>query len=169
MAKLLLSNNIEANQDSEDAMTDEDHAENYKGVFFGEDTEQKYYEAGAHFPFKGLCKILESIIKTLSPSRRARSLYGDENVQEEKISCKIFLIFLDKIVKPEEKITKIDNKKDKEKDKLGSRNVKQNNLIPNNSLNNNNLSFLNKLNGKASSKPSPHLITRKILPKCLVN
>jgi hypothetical protein len=90
MAKLVLSNNIEANQDSEDAMADDDQVDNYKGVFFGEDTEQKYYESGAHFPFKGLCRILESIVRTLSPSRRAKSVYGDDANTEEKSNCKFY-------------------------------------------------------------------------------
>lgn len=90
MAKLVLSNNIEANQDSEDAMAEDDQVENYKGVFFGEETEQKYYEAGAHFSFKGLCKILESIIRTLSPSRRGKTLYGDEEAGDDKqYNCKL--------------------------------------------------------------------------------
>ena len=88
MAKLILSNKIEANQDSEDAMAEDDQIENYKGVFYGEETEQKYYEAGAHFSYKGLCRILESVIRTLSPSRRAKSLYSEEPNFNECQTCK---------------------------------------------------------------------------------
>ena len=93
MAKLVLSNNIEANQDSEDAIADDNQVDNYKGVFFGEDTEQKYYEAGAHFSFKELCKILEVVIKNLSPSRRAKSMYSDELLLEAKCIY-IYIVFV---------------------------------------------------------------------------
>ena len=39
---------------------------NYKGYFVeneGEDLEPKYFEFGAHFPYKELCKILEELRK----------------------------------------------------------------------------------------------------------
>lgn len=89
MAKLILSNKIEANQDSEDAMANDDQLNNYKGVFFGEETDQKYYEAGAHFSYKILCRILENLTKILSPSRKAKTLYEQEEVSNEVIpTCK---------------------------------------------------------------------------------
>jgi hypothetical protein len=89
MAKLILSNKIEANQDSEDAMADDDQLNNYKGVFFGEDTEQKYYEAGAHFSYKILCRLLENLTKILSPSRKAKTLYQDDETTHDFIPpCK---------------------------------------------------------------------------------
>ena len=43
--------------------------ENYKGVFFNNDQELKYFESGAHFPYEHICSYLESLIKTLSPER----------------------------------------------------------------------------------------------------
>jgi hypothetical protein len=42
---------------------------NYKGQFFGEDTDKKYYEGGAHFCYKELCKKLLELSGKLSPSR----------------------------------------------------------------------------------------------------
>jgi hypothetical protein len=87
MAKLVLSKYIEANQDAEDAMAADNEVDNYKGVFFNDDTEQKYYEAGAHFSFKGLCKLLDAVIKTLSPSRRAKSIYLNEFQNDDNSKC----------------------------------------------------------------------------------
>ena len=58
-------------QDSEDAMVEDQNAGDYKGVFYEDDTEQRYYEHGAHFQFKDLCRRLENVIKTLSPNRKA--------------------------------------------------------------------------------------------------
>ena len=42
----------------------------YKGIFYGDNNEQKYYEHGAHFLYKDLCRKLEKVSKQLSPSRR---------------------------------------------------------------------------------------------------
>ena len=37
--------------------------EEYKGIYYGDETEQKYYEAGAHFKYSKLYTILENIAK----------------------------------------------------------------------------------------------------------
>lgn len=37
--------------------------ENYKGVYYGENIEQHYYEGGAHFKYKDLFHILLSLYK----------------------------------------------------------------------------------------------------------
>ena len=37
--------------------------ENYKGIYFGDENEQQYYEGGAHFKYKDLYNILEELIK----------------------------------------------------------------------------------------------------------
>jgi hypothetical protein len=49
-------------------------ADNYKGVFFGDDSEKKFYEGGAHFNYKELCTRLNALSKTLSPRRVERSV-----------------------------------------------------------------------------------------------
>jgi len=54
---------------------------NYKGEYFGDDTEQKYYEGGAHFQFKDLCNRLEAAIRTFSPSRRSKLTLEGENIE----------------------------------------------------------------------------------------
>lgn len=77
-AKFVMNEELKKNQDSEDAIADDDNALNYKGVFYNDDAEQKYYEAGAHFPFKELCRRLEKVLRTLSPSRKGKSLYPEE-------------------------------------------------------------------------------------------
>lgn len=50
---------------------------NYKGIYFGGDNEQAYYEGGAHFRYKDLCSKLEKIVLSLTPDRRGKSMYED--------------------------------------------------------------------------------------------
>jgi len=50
------------NNNDTDAMVANQNALNYKGVFYGDDTEQKYFEGGAHFEYHDLCKRLNNII-----------------------------------------------------------------------------------------------------------
>ena len=40
--------------------------EEYKGIYYKDDTEQKFYEGGAHFKYVELYKILEEIAKKLN-------------------------------------------------------------------------------------------------------
>ena len=40
--------------------------DNYKGIYYKETKEQKYYEGGAHFPYKVLFNILLNLGGTLS-------------------------------------------------------------------------------------------------------
>ncbi len=37
--------------------------EEYKGLYYNDNTEQKFYEGGAHFRYKDLYKILEELVK----------------------------------------------------------------------------------------------------------
>ena len=47
---------------------------NYKGVYFGNDTnEQKFYEGGAHFKYSELYNILENLVLTMPLERRGTS------------------------------------------------------------------------------------------------
>lgn len=43
--------------------------EDYKGIYYNDDTEQKYYEGGAHFKYKDLYKILEELSKKLNSKK----------------------------------------------------------------------------------------------------
>lgn len=55
-----------------------DH-ENFKGIYFQDNNEQQYFEGGAHFSYKVLCKKLEKLLTVLSPDRKGQSTYEDEN------------------------------------------------------------------------------------------
>ena len=47
---------------------------NYKGVYFGNDTnEQKFYEGGAHFKYIDLYNILDNLLLTMPLERRGTS------------------------------------------------------------------------------------------------
>ena len=48
--------------------------DNYKGVYFGNDTnEQQFYEGGAHFKYIDLYSILENLLLTMPLERRGVS------------------------------------------------------------------------------------------------
>jgi hypothetical protein len=49
----------------------------FKGIYYNDNHEQKYYEGGAHFKYKNLCGILEKIVMSLTPDRRGKSMYED--------------------------------------------------------------------------------------------
>jgi hypothetical protein len=62
-ANFILSHKIVRNDDPEDAMA-EDNPLQYKGVFYGNDSDQKYYQGGAHFDYKDLCRRLNNFIES---------------------------------------------------------------------------------------------------------
>ena len=41
----------------------------YKGIFYEDNSERKYYEGGAHFKYKDLYKILEELSKKLNSKK----------------------------------------------------------------------------------------------------
>ena len=54
-----------------------DEINNYKGIYYQEDTEQKFFEADAHFSYVDLCRRLEKIVLKISPERRGKTMYED--------------------------------------------------------------------------------------------
>jgi hypothetical protein len=46
----------------------------YKGQYYKENSEKKYYEGGAHFSYKELYKRLIEISKVLSPERIEKNI-----------------------------------------------------------------------------------------------
>jgi hypothetical protein len=69
MVKLVIDE-IKIHSDSETDIVDQENLANYKGYFHNEEeSEEKYYEFGAHFPYKTLFSKLEKLKKSLSPSR----------------------------------------------------------------------------------------------------
>lgn len=73
MSQLLVDQNIEKHEDSEDDdVIERDNIfklNNYKGIFNNEesDGEQRYFEHGAHFPYKWLCMRLEELSRACTP------------------------------------------------------------------------------------------------------
>ena len=41
--------------------------DNYKGIYFGNDNEQQFYEGGAHFKYSDLYNILENLYQLQKP------------------------------------------------------------------------------------------------------
>lgn len=77
---LQINANLENKQEElseEEEEYDIDQINNYKGIYYEEDTEQKFFEHDAHFQFDNLCRRLELIARTISPDRRGKSLYED--------------------------------------------------------------------------------------------
>jgi hypothetical protein len=74
MTQLVLDNNLIKFDESGCDIINEDNFNNYRGYFHGEEeTDEKYFEYGAHFPYKYLCKKLEEILQYLSPNRKVCS------------------------------------------------------------------------------------------------
>jgi hypothetical protein len=69
MAMLKLADKLIKTDDPEDAFCDHNNAKEYKGIFYGEDTEKRYYESGAHFSYRDLYRRLLDLTKRLSPGR----------------------------------------------------------------------------------------------------
>jgi hypothetical protein len=69
MSKLVVDE-VQVGNDSEADLLDGDGLNNYKGYFHNEqEPEERYYEYGAHFPYKVLQTKLEELRKVVSPSR----------------------------------------------------------------------------------------------------
>ncbi len=83
-AKLLVNNNLANNQDDDDGIADKQDALNYKGIFYKEETEQRYFEGGAHFQYKDLCRRLEKLFYALPTDRRGESLYYYDKRETEQ-------------------------------------------------------------------------------------
>jgi len=49
--------------------------EEYKGIYYGDESERKYYEGGAHFKYINLYKILEKIAKERNLEEREKEFY----------------------------------------------------------------------------------------------
>lgn len=68
--KLVIKRKFKDDEDSDYFVMKEQLQGEYKGIFYGDNNEQKYYEHGAHFLYKDLYRRLEKVSKQLSPSRR---------------------------------------------------------------------------------------------------
>ena len=53
---------------------DPNQGSNFKGIFYGVDTDKKYFEGGAHFSFKDLCRRLEKLSLTLNHAERETNI-----------------------------------------------------------------------------------------------
>lgn len=82
-----LAHNMNDSSDMEIEQIDE--INNFKGIYYNEDTEQKFYEHDAHFSFKDMCNRLEKLLKTLSPSRRGKTaINGFQKLDSKEIHYK---------------------------------------------------------------------------------
>ena len=61
--------------------------ENYKGIYFNNDEkeEQRYFEGGAHFQYKDLCKRLERQYNNLPPHRRGTLMYNNDKLAKDDL------------------------------------------------------------------------------------
>ena len=60
----------------------------YKGIYYGEEKEQKFYEGGAHFKYESLYRILEFLASQQSTSSR-RHFNNSSSNKKQQISIKI--------------------------------------------------------------------------------
>ena len=71
---LKVSSKIKSNLEEAE---DDANLNDFKGLYYNDNQEQKYYEGGAHFKYTDLCNRLEIIVNTLTPDRKGRSMYED--------------------------------------------------------------------------------------------
>jgi hypothetical protein len=70
MRQLVVNDELNIRKDSENGEMNEDELNNYRGHFHAEEEpEERYYEHGAHFPYKYLFKKMEDFLKN-EPGRR---------------------------------------------------------------------------------------------------
>ena len=143
------------------------NALNYKGVYFEEEPEQKYFEGGAHFSHFHLCHKLEEIILTLSPERRGNSIYDTPDLSN---SNHLFIVVIsDSNTKAETRKIASDNSKEmikKDKSQPGKvQNPCQRNKTNNNLLNNNSVAKTSKSGAIIKSVKETY---KKIQPKNLI-
>lgn len=60
--------------DDLDGLVSNQNAHNYKGFFYGDNSEQKFYEGGAHFDYNDLCTRLYNIIQIQSADEKEQLL-----------------------------------------------------------------------------------------------
>lgn len=46
----------------------------YKGLYYNDNTEQQYYEGGAHFRYKDLYQILEELVKKANSKKIPKTI-----------------------------------------------------------------------------------------------
>lgn len=78
MSPFVLEPNLCNKEDSEENVAQGEEVNNYKGLFYGDqEEEERYFDYGAHFPYKELCRRLEKVVATLDPTRRGETLYEE--------------------------------------------------------------------------------------------
>jgi len=84
----------EENEGSDEDGEDDDNfcpvnkANEYKGVFYNDNSEHKYYENGAHFQYYDLCKRLNYLKKSRNEEEGNQS-YEEGEVIESKLDIKV--------------------------------------------------------------------------------
>lgn len=48
--------------------------EEYKGLYYNDNTEQQFYEGGAHFKYKDLYQILEELVKKANSKKIPKTI-----------------------------------------------------------------------------------------------
>ena len=128
----------------------------YKGIYYGDESERKYFEGGAHFKYIKLYKILEKIARERNLKEREKEfdIHKRNNLNNS----------LNKKIMKDKKTRNIMNFLDNNKISYNTISINQNN-IRNDSFNNNHhqtyLISLNKNNLKNQIKPNFSLTNQK--------
>jgi hypothetical protein len=135
-------------EDNED-FCDLKNMKEYKGVFFNEDTEKKYYEGGAHFSYKDLYLRLLDVSKIRSDSTlrsaKAETVSLDKKEEVKKINYKK--------IKPRMNSNPINLNQSSIKTNLKNLYDKNRELHINNNITNVNVNVNLNLNGNSRNQP----------------
>ncbi len=71
---LKVSSDVKTNNEE---TVDNENMHEFKGIYFNDTQEQKYYEGGAHFKYTDLYNRLDKLLTTLTPERKGGSVSDD--------------------------------------------------------------------------------------------
>lgn len=63
----------EENSSNDDNICDPNEAANYKGVFYNDEEERRFYEAGSHFPYKILYNCIDKLVQEQNKPRPTKN------------------------------------------------------------------------------------------------
>ncbi len=107
---------------------------NFKGIFYNVNEEQKFFEGGAHFKYNDLYKILESIYKERIKSN---STEKNNNLSNNKIISSYKILYQNQSRNFKPLVQSLTNKKNDNNKKLYTSRNRNNNNINVNFKNNN--------------------------------
>lgn len=92
---LKVSSDVKTNNEE---TVDNENMHEFKGIYFNDTQEQKYYEGGAHFKYTDLYNRLDKLLTILTPDRKGGSVSDDNEEIYKKNEINVKGKFLSKFL-----------------------------------------------------------------------